>query len=258
MNTAFKYSVLVARPEDFQPEAVARVLGALRELPWQDALPAAQRCWGIPAEELEKGAAQDLVARLALEKVRAVAIPGNLLEDLPEPVGLQRLDWAADGLRVPRRREGPRIRADEEPERPEPVRVVWERLAVIAAGGFAVEEGSAPRSAAKRAARGKGARADEELSFFVDLLIREPEQRLRIDAQAFDYSLLKERMTYSALENLRAVVAELAQRAPEARLSRGARVLVERRPLREMGYRSREDWERETRWLLALETLRIR
>jgi len=97
-----------------------------------------------------------------------------------------------------------------------------------------------------------------ELAAVLDLVFAEPPERLRVQASRFDYSCLSGRMVYDALGNFRLLLAELAEAAPSARLSRGARVLLEKRPVREMGYDAPEDLERECRWLLTLAALRPR
>jgi hypothetical protein len=93
---------------------------------------------------------------------------------------------------------------------------------------------------------------NNELMFFLDLVFKDPALRLRIDAQSFDFSFLRERKVYNVLGNFKVFVADLAKAAPGAMLNRGARVLVGNKPVREMGYLELEDLDKETRWLLTL------
>ena len=59
-------------------------------------------------------------------------------------------------------------------------------------------------------------------------------------------------MLYQAMGNLKLVLADQIEAAPEAWLNHGTRVLLEGKPIRTMGYESVDDLERETRWLLTL------
>src|SRR5207237_9314160 len=60
-----------------------------------------------------------------------------------------------------------------------------------------------------------------DLVFFVDLVFKDPALRLRVDAQNFDFSCLKERKLYNVLGNLRLFVADLVKAAPGAYQNRG-------------------------------------
>jgi hypothetical protein len=59
-------------------------------------------------------------------------------------------------------------------------------------------------------------------------------------------------MLYQAQANLKLFIGDLVQAAPGAWLNHGARVLLEGRAVRTMGYRSLEELEREGRWLMTL------
>ncbi|UPT75636.1 MAG: hypothetical protein M0D55_08175 [Elusimicrobiota bacterium] len=119
-------------------------------------------------------------------------------------------------------------------------RLSWTRLKVISAG--AVTESSAKTvvegpSVAERSVRlgvtlttgipvGRGKETErrvveERRVPFIELAFASPPRRARILAASFDYAVLGDRMSYSAELNFRALVAELAARAPLALRSRG-------------------------------------
>jgi hypothetical protein len=98
----------------------------------------------------------------------------------------------------------------------------------------------------------------QNLVFFADLCYESPSRRLRIEASHFDFSCLAGRMLYHAQGNLKVLIQDLVEAAPEAWLNHGSRVLLEGGPIRTMGYGSPEDLEREERWLLTLRALEAR
>jgi len=260
------YSVLIAEEADLRPADIARALAAARQVPFQDMMHSARRCWGIVEERLGKAEAAAAAAALSGAGLRAAAIPGSLVSELPEAEPVLRMQFSSDGL-FPETRAGGG-------------RVPWTRLALIAAAGF--RQAEAPKPAAGEALEpakkllklgftlatglptslglGKPPLAPTapgaELILFLDLVLRDPERRLRIEGARFDFSGLKKRMLYDVLGNCRQLTADLAAAAPAARRNRGARVFIESRPLREMGYDALSDLERECRWLRTLEALR--
>jgi len=251
---AIRHAVLLKRPEQFQPAELARALAAIRKVPFQDALLRAKSCWGIVEERMGEEAARDLAARLEEAGLGAAAVPEDRIAVLPPT----------------------RLAAKEDFES-----APWARAGLLAAAGFCKTESrtvtvrEGPGLAQKAASLGImmatglpiriGPKQSEvhrtvessDLVFYLDLAFRGPEQRLRIDAQDFDYSLLGERMAYGTMTNFRQLVADAAARSPQALRSRGARTILEGRPLREMGYESLADLERESRWLLTLQALSL-
>lgn len=60
----------------------------------------------------------------------------------------------------------------------------------------------------------------------------------------------------NVLLNFRALVSEAARRAPQARLSLGARLITEGKPVKDLVYDSPSEIEREYRWLLTMNAAR--
>ena len=259
------YAVLIADPGHFKPAEIARALAALRKVPVHDVANAARKCWGIVEDAVGERAARELAAALSREGLSALAVPSTLLEDLPPPQPVARLDLSPEGF-FPEL--GSRSR-----------KVGWESLALAAAAGFRVtltrkiktEEGPGlGRKALKIGLTlagipvGLGGAKKEvektlessDLVFYLDLILKDSGGRFRIDAQSFDYSCLKARMGYNALGNFKQLLTEFVVRAKEAACNRGAKMLLDGKPVREMGYESLADLERESRWLLTLQSLR--
>ena len=260
------YAALIADPEHFRPAAIAGALAALRKVPVHDVAGAARKCWGIVEENVSEADARRTVEELARAGLSALAVPSALLEDLPSPQPVARLTLSPEGFYP-----------EFEPGRSR--RIAWEAVALAAAVGFKVrlirtiktEEGPGlARKALKLGLTlagipvGLGGGKKEvvktlestDLVFYLDLILKDSGGRFRIDAQSFDYSCLKARMGYNALGNFKQLLTEFAVRAQGAVFNRGAKKLLEGRPVREMGYESLEDLERESRWLLSLASLR--
>ena len=265
--SGLSYAVLLAEPERRDPGAVAKALAAHRGIPFQDAARLAKGTWGIAGEELSEEEARKLVERLGEAGLKGLALPANLLVELPAPRPAAKAELEGEGLRA---FLGPG----------EAALVPWSRLALIAAAGLqqtsvktvAVKEG--PTAAQQMANLGimmatglpikVGGKENvvqkkletSELVFFLDLYFGEPASRVRIDAQGFDYSCLKERMTHHVLGNFKTLALEISSRAPAAWASRGLDVLRKGLPVSTMGYGSLADLDRESRWLLTLRSLK--
>lgn len=261
------YAVLLEGDGALRPADLARALAAARQVPVLDLMGPMRRAWGIVEEGVTKGAAEETARVLGAAGLKALAVPAKLLEELPPPQRATRLALSPGDLAFAER---------EAPER----RAAWKRLALVAAAAFTQTTRPAtaagdPSEAAKKVIKtgitlmtgmptslGLGpkpaARAAEVVDqvYVVDLLFKDPLERLRIEGGRFDFSCLGARKGYTILANVKVLVGLLAGAAPAAALSVGARVLLEGRPLREMGYEGPADLEREQRWRLTLAALK--
>lgn len=255
------FAVVLSRPEALQPPAIANVLGAFRKMPFQDAIRIARNCWGVVLEGLARKEAEDLMGRLNDAGMQSFVTHPSLLAGFPELRPVKKASVGPEGLGL----------LDGELET-----VAWDRVLLLAAAGVSVTEQRKIKvkegpDAADRALNigimlatglpikvGKQEKEVEktiettDLLFYLDLFLKEPARRLRIDGQNFDFSCLRERKLYNVLGNLRLLVGDLVAFAPAAARNRGTRVLAENRPIREMGYLTLEDLDRESRWLLTL------
>ncbi len=91
-----------------------------------------------------------------------------------------------------------------------------------------------------------------EFHLYLDLLLKDPPERLRADTGKFDFSGLGARMTYSPLANAKALLEAVVAAAPGAARSPGADLLLSGGRLATLGYASVADFEREERWLLTV------
>ncbi|MBI3554025.1 MAG: hypothetical protein HY077_16130 [Elusimicrobia bacterium] len=249
-DAPLRYAVLLSKPEEFRPVEIARALAGVKKVPEQDLVPAARRCWGIVEDDLPEAGARELVAALEKAGLGAVAVPRGLIE---EPAPVSKVHLLA-------------------PFKPE-------RLAVLAAAGYkeittrtikttegpdltqkAIGMGitmmtGLPTSLGKAKKEVQTTVETAELVFFLDLVLKDPAERLRIDAQDFDFSCLGAKKSYSAIVNFRQLLYDLADASRRAIRNRGTTILLEQKPVREMGYESLKDLERECRWLLTLAAL---
>jgi hypothetical protein len=261
-STDDRWVVLVASKEDFRPDAVARGVAAFRGIPMADAAMAVRRCRGIVAEGVARAEAEGLAARLGAEGVSARAMPEASLAVLPAPLLLARLGPAPDGMRAEVRGSGERL-------------VPWPRVRLVAtahltattqtkvqgkegpsAGDMAMRAGAMaltgiPISFGKKKATERTVSRTEFL-LLVDVVLRDPAERLRVQAQRFDWSGLGPRMAYNALANVRALAEEILRASACASRSLGTDLLLSGGPLTSLGYRGIEEFEREERWLLAV------
>lgn len=246
--TELRYAVILTK--DVKTMDLARALAAIKKVPEQDVINGARRAWGIVEDDLSEGQAKALAASLEARGLDALSLPRTLIEEPP----------AAQTI--------PTLPAFKP-----------ERLAVLGAAGFKITTAKTVKTvegpdATQRAinigllAAGMpfkvGPKKQEvvktveeaELVFYLDLHLKDPVEHLRVNAQDFDYSCLGARKVYSAMVNFRQIVCDLADASPNARRSRGSTILLEQRPVREMGYDGLPDLERECRWLLTLAALK--
>lgn len=257
------HAVLLRAPARFDAKVVAAVLAARGQLPAESWLPVVRRYWGIVGEPSAAEEAEELAAALTAAGHPAVAVPVGLLEEPPAATLVTRAELSGDGFDVVAGRAGA-----------EPQRLVWTHMKVLSAGAVTetssktVTEGpSAGEKAVRLGAtlvtgipmmggKTKTRQVSEERRIpFIELLFVAPARRIRIYAAEFDYTVLGPKMSYSAELNFRALVSELAARAPGALRGKGARALLAKAPSGELSYESFEDVQREERWLLALDAL---
>ena len=259
--------VLLRSPEGFAPAQVAAVLARRSKGHALDHLASARRAWGLVAESLPAAEAEELASGLTAAGQAALAAPSTLLESPPPPVLVKKAELSGDGFDVVSGR------ANALPER-----LSWSRLSVLCAGRLEVRSSTTvtetvsadlgeqavrlglsmatglPLLKGKKEVKRTVETRDHVLT--LDLLFLEPSRRLRVDARAFDYSLLGGTMGYGAEAYFLALVSELAGRAPRALRGKGTRALLARRPAGEALYESLADLESEERWLLTLAALR--
>jgi hypothetical protein len=247
VNDAGRFALIQLDPTSHDPMALAKALAAVRETPLQDQVLVAKRAWGIVAEDLSETEARALGRALRSSGVECAVGPTAALAELPAGEAARTADAlpAAHPILI----AVAAITVTKEAARTEKKGPSGAQKAASAAimmtTGLPIKIGGRKRSVEKR-------QEEQSLVFHADLYYEGPSRRLQIDASHFDFSCLKERMLYQAQANLKLLIGDLVQAAPEAWMNHGTRVLLEGRPIRTMGYGSLEDLEREARWLLTL------
>jgi hypothetical protein len=261
------HAVLARSPEKFLPTAIASVLAKRAKAPALDFVAPVRAAWGVVAESLPAADADSLAAELTAAGQAAVAVPSTLLEPPPPPVQVTKAELSGDGFDVVSGR------ANAEPER-----LSWTRMAALCAAGLDVRTSktvteTAPMELGEKAVRlgltmatgiplmgskkeVKRVIETRDRALMLDMIFLEPARRLRIDARAFDYSLLGPKMAHAAEVNFSVLLEELASRAPRALRGKGTRAFLNKRPAGESRYESLDDLEREERWLLTLAALK--
>jgi len=257
------HAVVLRAPAKFDARLVAAVLAKHSVLPAETLLPVVRRSWGIVAEPSPAEEAEALAADLISAGLSAVAVPVGLLEQPPAAILVTKADLSGDGLDV---------LAGKGKTLPE--RLIWTHMKVLSAGvvtetgqktvteGPSLTEKSVrlgatlvtglPLMGGKTQTRQV---AEERRMPFIEMIFVSPVRRIRILADGFDYTALGPKMSYSAELNFRALVRELADRAPGALRAKGARAIMAKAPSGELSYGSFEDVQRELRWLSALDAL---
>ena len=264
-DEAIRYAVLLSEPEQLAFPALAAALARRRGCPTLDAMPAARSCWGILEEDHAEAAAKDLAAALTAAGFQSLALPQNLIEDLPPAVAAVKAElgsetpafFTADGTPHPAANAGLLCAAILKRSVTQTIKVQKDINFTDKAlqVGLLMATGMPIRTARMRKEVDQTV-ASSELWGVLDLIFPAPPRRLRVLSDRFDYSCLKEEKTYDTLSNFRALACRLAALWPEAGRNRGLRYILESKPQRDMGYEALADLERESRWLLTLRGLR--
>ena len=259
--------VVVASPGDFRPRELAQALAKSRGIPLVDAAMAVRRSGGIVLERATRTDAEALAAFLCAAGIRAKAGYAAALSVVPDAVVLDRAAPGPGGLDVAVRGGGGRT-------------VPWGRLRILALGAWpelrpagkrTVEEPPTAGDIASHAAvfaiglaagvphfgpmqrrtRQEPVEKSETVRV-LDLLLRGPDERLRVRTDDFDWSGLGARMQYTSVPNCRALAEEVLRFAPGARRNAAVEILLSGGRLSAADHDSPGAFEREERWLLSV------
>lgn len=253
MTSALENCVLLKSPAFFDPTRIARALALFHKTPLQDQVRSAKTSWGLISLSLDAAGAQELIGHLAEEGLEALSMPSSSLAAVPTVESLKKLELNGlpyDTLTLiaaavvnkttkttVRKVEGGRTAAEQ-----------ILNAGILMTTGLPIKLGKDKKIVEK-------VQEQSELLFYMDLLFKDPAKRFRIDALQFDYSFLKERKEYSVMNNFKLLLNDFVTLAPKAWHNRGTDILLQNKPIREMGYESLADLERETRWFLTLQSL---
>jgi len=257
---AERFAVVAAESEAWNAAAAAKALASALKTPAVDQIARARRAWGVLAENLDRRAADDLSLSLAENGLPAVPVAQRLILPPPRALATKSLSWDDAELRTVAGG------AALEP-------VAWADIAVLAAaslpqtvtrtikiapemdlGKEALKLGLTLVTGIPMLGGGKKEETKvvrtSDITLVFDMVA--PGLCLRVIADSFDYTSLGALKTYGAAANFKILFGEIAKRATAATLNRGARLLLDGKPLRDLGHESDEDLNREDRWLWAL------
>jgi len=220
----------------------------------------ARKCWGVVGAGLDEAAADALAAKCAEFGVATLKIQADSLPALPAPVlakkivfeGGQAVFSVLSGQVAAARPEDITVLAAA-PIKQEFLKIIKTtegpsdgekavRLGIMAVTGLPI--GMGKNKEVKKEVR------SSELSFYMDILLKNGRERLRFTSEDFDFSGLKEKKTYSSQMNFRVLAAELAAFAPAAFKNAGLLAMVGGKPLTMLPYDSLADLEKELKRLL--------
>lgn len=248
MAEPLRYAVVLASRDAFKPAALAQALAPVLKRPAVDLAPVMRRSWGLVELDADEASAKQQAAALSAAGLPALAVPSNLVEDLPAAEKLQGLSVPAPTTLIAAaaftQRSARTVKTEEGPSTGERALGLGITLAtglppsLFGVGGKKQVEKTVESS---------------ELLYYAEAYAGSPLRRFRLDAQDFDYSCLGEQKGYDAPGNFRKALQALAGGART--LNAGVEGLLSGRPVRQLGYESLADLEREARWLLTLAAL---
>jgi hypothetical protein len=234
---------------------LAQVLGTAAGLDRDTAAAVARHCWGILGSGLDEAAAADLIRRCDDFGVKTLRFP-EAAAALPAPQPVKKVIFensaaiftAEGGRTITTRAEDLAVLAAA-PIKEDFLKTVKTtegpsgqekaiRFGIMAVTGLPIGLGKTKE--VKKEVK------SFELSFYLDLVLKDGTARLRLTSDNFDFSGLKEKKTYSSQVNFRLLTAELAEFAPAAFKNAGLRAILEGSPLTLLPYDSLSDLEKET------------
>jgi hypothetical protein len=249
-NRTKEFVALLKSQAARDPAVLAKALAVVRKTPLQDQVLAAKNGWGFLAENLDAAQADAFSISLRQAGVENVVCPASFLATLPvaqEASTFKMLTEAPPVLIAAAAITVTSTTTKQVKEGPSAAQKVLS-TAILLGTGLPIKIGGKDRIVEKT-------QQQSDMVFYVDVIYGNPSRRLRVNSQNFDYSFLKERKLYQVFGNFKLLLGDLTKATPTAWTNHGTRVLLEGKPIQTMGYGSLADLERETRWLLTLQTL---
>lgn len=248
MAEPLRYAVVLTSQDSLKPAALANALAPVLKRPSMDLAKPMRHCWGLIALDVDEASARAQAEALGKAGLPAMAVPATLVEDLPPAEKLTALSLAQPVALVTAgaftERSSKTIKVEEGPSS-------GERALGI---GISLATGLPPSLFGIGGTKEVEKRVESsELLYFAEAYAGAPLRRFRMDAHDFDYSVLGERKGFDTPGNFRKVLESLASGAK--RLNGGAKGLLSGQPVRQLGYETLADLEREARWLLTLSAL---
>lgn len=255
-------AVVLADPAGLRLPDIGKAISEFRGIPLQDAAHQAKNCWGIVADSLSAEEAQKLGRALEKAGLKSCTVPSASLIKVPDPRIPSAILLMTEGLHLDFKSGAAGI-------------LPWGLIFLVSAASFKetsfktekIETGEGTGGKAFRMGillatgiplPGKKKEIKEvkkevsDIIYMVDIFTVKPLGRIRLDPRRINFSFLKGRMQMNLLGNFKTLMEDILNKAPQATLSHGSRVMREGRPLSQMLYDSPLDFENECRWLLTL------
>lgn len=267
-NNKVQYAVVLCNSESFRQyhQEITDALNKVSKVPVYKVASQIANCWGIVADDLNETVARKLAGELEISGIDTKVIPKESIVKLPEIESLDKIEIQEDVLS---------IFIDEK----EDETVTWDKITLIAAAKIEHTEiettvtKKGPGAGAKIARMGimmttgmpigigktkevKKTKKIYKSNFYIDLFLKDPRRRLRIDAEKFDYTCLKERMLYNLYGNFRLLISVLKNKATQAALNSGALFYLDPQSINPPAYGSLSDLTREARAIITIQILK--
>jgi hypothetical protein len=262
MNESGKFNVYLADPSAPKIPDVARGYMAFGDLLQPDAIVLAKNSWGILAENIERDKAEHLTTSFEKSGLKTIMVCVPEIAPVPDAWAFNHLSFDVDRLSM-------RGRLDRENA------VAYSDIRVISAAAYSLSTVTERKVKGSASAGAMAAnlgfmmmtgipmkivpttkdtvKRESKTEFLYSLSILGGEPMGRFDMESnLDYGFLGAEKTYNSFGNFRLFVTKLAQKAPQALLSKGVQTLLGNGMVTQMGYEGPHEVERELRWLTAL------
>ncbi len=256
-------ALILKNPLSFNVQKVAHVLAELRRIPLGDAAQAANKNWGLLAEDLGDEEVIRWAEHFNRVGLETCALNKENLVVLPEVEYVGSGSFEPSAIRI-RLKKGDSLDLDSSNTLLIAAAALEESTSVtirktegpsagqkLASMGILLTTGLPIRIGPKKQTVEKKQMKVEPF-FVLDIYGAPILRRFRIDARAFDFSLLGNKKQYGSAANFKSLVSEWLTKIPGIAKNHGAEVLYSKRPLGEAHYPSLDHLDRESRWLLSL------
>ena len=251
-----------------KPPELANALVKVSDILWADALIRAGKSRGIVCRQLEKEKAQELVNRLKALGVGAFLVPESELIKIGRAFNVTKLSCLSDVLLV----------SLESGRKIYPAK--WDDIIASSCGyvrqttkgkdpslgglfggilgahipylpvGGALGAGIAFSMAAKSWTAGHTSKEKVNYLLLMDVIIKNPIARFRVESKHFAYAELGEKMKLDTLDNFKELMGEIVSHAPQACLGKGVKTLLGKaEEVKKITFPSLEEFDRYNAWL---------
>ncbi|MBI2118015.1 MAG: hypothetical protein HYT97_00115 [Elusimicrobia bacterium] len=261
-NLSSNCCVLLDSFESVQIGPIAKAISEITQIPVFDATQKLAKSFGFLLENCTMDTAQKCVAALEASNIKARVFQNKDLIQLPDFIEIKKALFSAENLSY--FTQGSENQFTSE----------WKNIALISTGVFRQEIKSEHTQMVKPSTREQAARVglmavgipigfakeqkvtvkskETALYFSLDLFLKNPAARIRINPNSFTFDCLKEQRTYSSTTNFRLCVQELIKFSPSAHKNQGTEFILAGKALNLLHYESPYDLDKESQWILSI------